>query len=120
MVTWRRAVWAGWLIASIAITGLTQACIPATKKLTGPLACPSGTEHYVVHRYMKRGSDNKSSDTSDLVCIDADGGGSRANAFRTFGVGLGFTCLFLLGPALALARAPRTSRRGPSAKEAAS
>ena len=83
--------WVIWAIGSLLIALLVQAAIPTSKRLTGPLACPAGTAHYVVHRYMTRGSNNKTSDTSDLVCIDADGGGTRANALLVMGTGFGFT-----------------------------
>jgi len=80
-----------WAIGSLVVSLLMQAAIPTSKRLTGPVACPSGTARYVVHRYMQRGNNGKTSDTSDMICIDADGGGTKANALLVMGVGFGYT-----------------------------
>lgn len=94
----RHVPWIAWAVSSLLLTALSHGCIPTSKRLTGPFACPSGTTQYVVHRYMSRNNNNKTSETSDLICLDADGGGTRANSFVTIGVGFGYTGLLLAIP----------------------
>jgi len=103
--------WVVWAIGSLLVSLLMQAAIPTSKRLTGPIACPSGTARYVVHRYMTRGNNGKSSDTSDLICIDADGGGAKANALLTMGVGFGYTGTLFAIPLVVFAIRGRRKER---------
>jgi hypothetical protein len=100
------------VVLSFVLTGAMHGCVPTSKRLVSPIVCPSGTETSVVVRYMKRGNNGKTSDTSDLVCIDGDGGGVKAGDTTTFLVGYGFTAVGLTVLSLPLLLGLRRRRRG--------
>lgn len=86
-------------IFALIVAANIQTCFPAGKRLSAPVVCPSGTVTSVVVRGTTT-NQGKTSQTSTLICIDADGGGRPASGGLIFL--LNFSVAFALGGTILL------------------
>ncbi len=112
-VRWRW-VFLALFVASLAVAGCVESCIPAAQRLAAPVACPDGTVQVVVVSWWESGLGQwrGRSFKSALHCIDAEGGGTEPSGAAVYFllVGYAFAALTALFFALAFAVAGRRRR----------